>query len=123
LLFFFESSTWAATERSKHPRKRTERLYLGSRTLAEVKALLDGRASGRILATRNRTPLNSGDVNRDVLRPICRQVGIAVGTIHAFGHVEYGDGERRDAAEKLEISHRSPRMTARPSLRTAQGCG
>ena len=40
--------------------KRTERLYLDSCTLAEVKALLDGRASGSIFATRNRTPLKSG---------------------------------------------------------------
>jgi integrase len=90
-------SAWRNMETSPKSQKGRRTIYLDSRTLAEVKALLDGRLTGRIFATHNGTPLKSGDVNRDVLKPICKQLGIPLGTITRSGMVEY----RRWKAEGL----------------------
>ena len=55
-------------------------------------------------------------MNRDVLSPICRQVGISVGTMHAFRQgrvsaIESGRMPRKII--KLEIGHSSLRMRER----------
>ena len=89
----------------------------------EVKTLLDGRTSGRIFMTRNGTPLKSGDVNRDVLKPICKQVGIPVGAMHAFHHGRVSAMENVGTPRKiikLEIGHSSLRMTDRYTHFTPQ---
>lgn len=109
-------SAWRNLETSPKSQKGRRTIYLDSRTLAEVKTLLGGRASGRIFMTRDGTPLKSGDVNRDTLKPICKNVGIAVGTMHAFRHgrvsaMESGGTPRKII--KLEIGHSSLRMTDR----------
>lgn len=109
-------SAWRNLETSPKSQKGRRTIYLDSRTLAEVKTLLGGRASGRIFMTRDGTPLKSGDVNRDTLKPICKKVGIAVGTMHAFRHgrvsaMESGGTPRKII--KLEIGHSSLRMTDR----------
>ena len=64
--------------------------------------------------TRKGTPLKSGDVNRDVLKPICKQVGFPVGMMHAFRHgrvsaMDSGGTSRK--LIKLEIEHSSLRLT------------
>jgi integrase len=110
-------SAWRNLETTpKSGKSRT--IYLDSRTLTEVKALMlvHGRASGRLFVTRDGTPLKSGDVNRAVLKPICRRVGIPVGTMHAFRHgrvsaMESGGTPRKII--KLEIGHSSLRTTER----------
>lgn len=109
-------SAWRNLETSPKSQKSRRKIYLDSRTLMEVKALLDGRASGRIFVTRNGTPLKSGDVNHDVLKQICKQIGIPIGTMHAFRHgrasaMESGGTSRKII--KLEIGHSSLRMTDR----------
>jgi integrase len=108
-------SAWRNLETTpKSGKSRT--IYLDSRTLMEVEALLNDRTSGRLFMTRDGTPLKSGDVNRDVLKPICKQVGIPVGTMHAFRHgrvsaIESGGTPKKII--KLEIGHSSLRMTER----------
>jgi integrase len=109
-------SAWRNLETTPKSQMGRRTIYLDSRTLAEVKALLGGRSSGRIFVTRNGTPLKSGDVNRDVLKPICKQIGIPMGTMHAFRHgrvsaMESGGTPRKII--KLEIGHSSLRMTER----------
>ena len=115
-------SAWRDLETTpKSGKSRT--IYLDSRTLMEVKALLNGRASGRIFMTRDGTPLKSGDVNRDVLKPICKQVGIPVGTMHAFRHGRVSAMESGGTPKKiikLEIGHSSLRMTERYTHFTAE---
>jgi len=51
-----------------------------------VKEYLGDRQSGRIFESKNGTPLVNGNVNRYVLKPICKQLGIPIGTTHAFRH-------------------------------------
>ncbi len=91
-------------------------IYLDARTLEAVQTYLDGRASGRVFMTRTGTPLKNGDVNRDVLKPLCRQVGIPTGTMHAFRHGRVSRMQDNGVNEKviqMEIGHSSLRMTQR----------
>ena len=55
-------------------------------TMAIVKSYLGDRTSGRVFESRDGTPLLSGNVNRFVLKPLCKKIGIPVGTTHAFRH-------------------------------------
>jgi hypothetical protein len=63
--------------------------------------------------TRLGTPLKDGDVNRDVLKLLRRQVGIPEGTLYAFRH---GRGEQDAGAGSkriilTEVGHTTLRMT------------
>ena len=57
-------------------------------TMAVVKEYLGDRTAGRVFESRNGTPLVNGNVNRFVLKPLCKKIGIPVGTTHAFRHGE-----------------------------------
>jgi integrase len=91
-------------------------IYLDTRTLEAVQTYLDGRTSSRVFMTRTGTPLKDGDVNRDMLKPLCRQVGIPAGTMHAFCHGRVSRMQDNGVNEKviqMEIGHSSLRMTQR----------
>lgn len=47
---------------------------------------LSGRQNGRVFQTRNGTPLVHNNFNRHVLKPLCKELRIPVGTTHAFRH-------------------------------------
>jgi integrase len=51
-----------------------------------VKKHIGDRQIGRVFQSKNGTPLVVNNVNRYVLKPICRTVKIPVGTTHAFRH-------------------------------------
>jgi len=51
-----------------------------------VKDYLGSRQSGRVFESRNGTPLVNGNVNRYVLKPLCKKLEIPIGTTHAFRH-------------------------------------
>ena len=94
--------------------KRT--IYLDGKTLELVQKHLDARTSGRVFMTNLGTPLKSGDVNRDVLKPLCKQVGIPVATLYAFRHGRVSVMQDAGVNEKIiltEIGHSSLRMTRR----------
>ena len=55
-------------------------------TMTMVKEYLGNRQSGRVFQTRNGTPLVVNNVNRHVLKPLCKKLGISIGTTHAFRH-------------------------------------
>ena len=91
-------------------------IYLDRRTLEMIRELLAGRQSGRAFTTNLGTPLKEGDVNRDVLKPICRGIGIPVGTLYAFRHGRVSLMQGEGVNEKIihtEIGHSSIRMTRR----------
>ncbi|MGA7224308.1 MAG: hypothetical protein WBX16_15715, partial [Candidatus Acidiferrales bacterium] len=49
--------------------------------MAVVKArILADRTSGRVVESRNGTPLVNGNMNRFVLKPLCKKIGIPIGT-------------------------------------------
>jgi integrase len=51
-----------------------------------VKQFIGDRKTGRIFMTRNGTPLVHGNINRYVLKPICKKLGIPPATTHAWRH-------------------------------------
>ena len=55
-------------------------------TMTMLREYLGGRQSGRVFQTRNGTPLVVNNVNRHVLKPLCKELGIPIGTTHAFRH-------------------------------------
>ena len=66
--------------------------------------------------TKLGTPLKVGEVNRYVLRPICRKLGIPHGGMHAFRHGRVSKMQDEGVNEKiiqLEVGHSSLRMTQR----------
>jgi integrase len=110
-----QRSTFRNLENSPKSQKSRRMIYLDALTLKMVHEHLAGRMSGRIFMTRLGTPLKM-DVNRDVLKPICRQLGIPVGTMHAFRHGRVSKMQDAGVNEKViqtEIGHSTLRMTRR----------
>ena len=52
--------------------------------MAMLKKHIGNRLSGRIFSSRRGTPLVVGNVNRYVLKPILKKLGLPYGTSHAF---------------------------------------
>jgi len=66
--------------------------------------------------TRLGTPLKVGDVDRYVLKPICKRLGIPKGTMHAFRHGRVSrmqDAGVNETVILTKIGHSSLRMTRR----------
>jgi integrase len=110
-----QRSTFRNLENSPKSQKSRRMIYLDALTLKMIREHLAGRMSGRIFMTRLGTPLKM-DVNRDVLKPICSQLGIPVGTMHAFRHGRVSKMQDAGVNEKViqtEIGHSTLRMTRR----------
>ena len=83
--------------------------------LRMIREHLAGRLAGRIFMTRLGTPLKM-DVNRDVLKPLCRRVGVPVGTMYAFRHGRVSlmqDAGVNEKGIQTKIGHSTLRMTRR----------
>jgi integrase len=109
-------STFRNIEDSPKSKKGRRTIYLDSRTLGEVRSLLGDRTSGRVFMTKLGTPLKVGDVDRYVLRRICKKLGIPHGGMHAFRHGRVSKMQSAGVNEKViqtEIGHSSLRMTRR----------
>ena len=80
--------------RSTHPSQEvTPKSKAGHRevdvdpeVLKLVKEHIGDRQVGRVFESKNGTPLVCNNVNRHVLKPIYKEVGIPIGTTHAFRH-------------------------------------
>jgi len=55
-------------------------------TIQMLKKHTGNRVTGRLFQTKNDTPLVGNNINREVLKPICKKLGIPIGTTHAFRH-------------------------------------
>ncbi len=55
-------------------------------TMTMLKEYLANRQTGRVFQTKNKTPLVVNNVNRHVLKPLCKELKIPLGTTHAFRH-------------------------------------
>jgi integrase len=79
--------------------------------MAMLKKHLDGRQSGRVFESRNGTPLVVNNVNRHVLKPLLKKLGLPIGTTHAMRHGAvsrlHGD------LIKKWVGHTSLKMTSR----------
>ena len=86
LVVYIRRSTFMHQEVTPKSKAGHREVDVDSDTMAIVKDYLGDRTSGRVFQSRNGTPLVCGNVNRYVLKPLCKQVGIPKGTTHAFRH-------------------------------------
>jgi integrase len=109
-------STFRNIEDTTKSKKGRRTIYLDSHSLEEVRTFLAGRTAGRVFMTRLGTPLKVGAVDKYVLRPICKKLGIPHGGMHAFRHGRVSKMQDKGVNEKiiqLEVGHSSLRMTQR----------
>jgi integrase len=86
LIVYIRRSTYLHEEVTPKSKAGHRKVDVDTKTMAIVKSYLGDRTSGRVFESRNGTPLLNGNVNRFVLRPLCKKIGIPVGTTHAFRH-------------------------------------
>jgi integrase len=86
LIVYIRRSTFIHQEVSPKSKAGYREVDVDPGTMAIVKEYLGDRKSGRVFESRNGTPLVNGNVNRFVLKPLCKKIGIPVGTTHAFRH-------------------------------------
>ena len=79
-------SIWLGKEVTPKSRKGYRDVWIDSDTSRMIREYLGSRASGLVFQTRNSTPLSAWNVVRQVLRPLCDQLGIPRGGLHAFRH-------------------------------------
>jgi integrase len=92
---------------------KKRRVHLDDVTASMVKELLGDRTTGRVFMTKDGTAMNSGDVNRYNLKPLCRKLGIPVGTMQAFRHgrvTAMSSGGVGEKVRLLEVGHSTLRM-------------
>jgi integrase len=83
-----------------------------------VKEHVGDRQTGRVFQTKNGTPLVVNNVNRHVLKPICKKTGIPIGTTHAFRHGRVSVLQQRSVPGDLIkrwVGHTSLKTTSRYS--------
>ena len=86
LVVYIRRSTFKHEEVTPKSKAGHREVDVDAGTMAIVKSHLGDRTSGRVFESRNGTPLVNGNVNRYVLKPLCKKIGIPVGTTHAFRH-------------------------------------
>lgn len=79
-------SVWRGQEITTKTRRGCRSVWIDSITIAMLREHLGTRRSGRLFETKNGTPLENHNVVRQVLKPICRRLGIVLGGMHAFRH-------------------------------------
>jgi integrase len=79
-------SVWNGLDGKTKTRAGKRVVYLDSVTVQILRDFLAGRQTGRVFQSRSGRPLLSQDINRKFLKPICKRLGIPVGTMHAFRH-------------------------------------
>ena len=86
LVVYIRRSTFKHEEVTPKSKAGHREVDVDAGTMAIVKEYLGERTSGRVFESRNKTPLVNGNVNRYVLKPLCKKIGIPDGTTHAFRH-------------------------------------
>ena len=86
LVVYIRRSTFIHEEVTTKSKAGYREVDVDAGTMAIVKSYLGDRTSGRVFESRNGTPLVNGNVNRYVLKPLCKKIGIPEGTTHAFRH-------------------------------------
>lgn len=79
-------SVWKGMEVAPKTRKGFRDVWIDSNTVQTLKEHLGSRTSGRVFQSRVGTPLENRDICRRVLKPLCKQLGIQPGGMHAFRH-------------------------------------
>jgi integrase len=107
-------SVWCGQEVTPKNGK-TRGVFIDSTTVQLLKNHLGSRTTGRVFETRNGTPLGTHNVVRQVLKPLCRRIGIAVGGMHAFRHGRVSHLQQNGVPAdftKRQVGHSSLRTTS-----------
>jgi integrase len=79
-------SVWCGIEVATKTKKGYRNVDIESNTVAILKQYLGGRITGRVFHGERGAPLENHKVTGEVLKPICKRLGIAPGGCHAFRH-------------------------------------
>src|SRR6266850_1957857 len=79
-------STFRAIETSPKTDAGYRDVNVNPEVMIMLKKHIKDRKSGRLFMNRKGGPLVHGNVNRYVLKPICKELTIPIGTTHAFRH-------------------------------------
>jgi integrase len=80
-----------------------------------LKEHLGDRRTGRVFETKNGTPLENHNIVRQVLKPVCKRLGIAPGGMHAFRHGRVSHLQASNVPSdftKNQVGHSSLRTTS-----------
>jgi integrase len=108
-------SVWHGQEVPPKTRKGYREVWIDSGTVRIIQEYLGSRTSGRIFQTRNGTPLTDHDVLKNVLHPICDNLKIARGGMHAFRHGRVSHMQQNSVPPdftKSQVGHSSLRTTS-----------
>jgi integrase len=108
-------SVWKGMEVSTKTKKGYRDVFVDSGTIQMLKEHLGGRTSGRIFETRTGTPLANHNIVRQVLKPICKRLGIAPGGMHAWRHGRVSHLQANNVPgdfTKNQVGHSSLRTTS-----------
>jgi integrase len=79
-------SVWCGIEVATKTKKGYRNVDIGSNTVSILKQYLGDRTTGRVFQGERGAPLENHKVTGEVLKKICKQLGIAPGGCHAFRH-------------------------------------
>jgi integrase len=108
-------SVWRGQEVTPKTRKGYRDVFIDSTTAQMLRDHLGLRSAGRVFETRNGTPLETHNVVRQVLKPVCKRIGIAPGGMHAFRHGRVSHLQQNGVPSdftKSQVGHSSLRTTS-----------
>jgi integrase len=108
-------SVWRGREVSTKTKKGYRDVWIDSGTSHMLKQHLGTRTSGRVFQSRSGTPLDTSNVLSEVLYPLCDQLSIPRGGLHAFRHGRVSHLQANNVPSdftKSQVGHSSLRMTS-----------
>lgn len=108
-------SVWRGIEVSTKTKRGFRDVLIDSVTVGMLKVHLSSRTSGRVFQTRNGTPLDTSNVLSEVLHPLCDNLSIPRGGMHAFRHGRVSHLQANNVPgdfTKAQVGHSSLRMTS-----------
>jgi integrase len=108
-------SIWRGMEVSTKTKKGHRDVFVDSGTIQMLKEHLGDRTIGRVFQTRNGTPLANHNIVWQVLKPICKRLGIEPGGMHAFRHGRVSHLQANNVPgdfTKNQVGHSSLRTTS-----------
>lgn len=108
-------SVWRGIEVSTKTKKGYRDVFVDSSTVQMLKVHLGGRTTGRVFQTKNGTPLENHNIVRQVLKPICKRLGIEAGGMHAWRHGRVSHLQANNVPgdfTKNQVGHSSLRTTS-----------
>ena len=108
-------SVWRGIEVTTKTKKGYRDVFVDSNTIQMLKGHLGDRTTGRVFQTCNGTPLENHNIVRQVLKPICKRLGIAPGGMHAWRHGRVSHLQANNVPgdfTKNQVGHSSLRTTS-----------